>query len=181
VRLLILTGLLLTSFSLWEMTLYTAETTAFTIIKTGVTQGFGLGFIFVPLSTITFSTLAPKFRNEGIALFILMRNIGSSIGISVVVTYLSQRTQINHAAFADYITPFNLPLQQAAQSGAFDLDSPTGLAMINAEVTRQAATLAYLQDFRLMMWITLAAIPLVLLLRNPTQKLSTNSHQAVLE
>lgn len=181
VRLLILTGLLLTSFSLWEMTLYTTETTAFTIVKTGVTQGFGLGFIFVPLSTITFSTLAPKFRNEGTALFSLMRNIGSSIGISVVVTYLSQRTQINHAAFADYITPFNLPLQQAAQSGAFNLDSPTGLAMINAEVTRQAATLAYLQDFRLMMWTTLAAIPLVLLLRNPTQKLSTNSHQAVLE
>jgi DHA2 family multidrug resistance protein len=181
VRLLILTGLLLTSFSLWEMTLYTTETTAFTIVKTGVTQGFGLGFIFVPLSTITFSTLAPKFRNEGTALFSLMRNIGSSIGISVVVTYLSQRTQINHAAFADYITPFNLPLQQAAQSRAFNLDSPTGLAMINAEVTRQAATLAYLQDFRLMMWITLAAIPLVLLLRNPTQKLSTNGHQAVLE
>lgn len=181
VRLLILAGLLLTSFSLWEMTLYTTETTAFTIVRTGVIQGFGLGFLFVPLSTLTFSTLEPKFRNEGTALYSLMRNIGSSIGISVVVTYLAQRTQINHAAFADYITPFNLPLQQAAQSGAFNLDTPTGLAMINAEVTRQAATLAYLQDFRLMMWITLAAIPLILLLRNPARKPSTNNHQAVLE
>lgn len=181
VRLLILTGLLLTSFSLWEMTLYTTETTAFTIVTTGVTQGLGLGFIFVPLSTLTFSTLAPKFRNEGTALFSLMRNIGSSIGISVVVAYLAQRTQINHAAFADYITPFNLPLQQAAQSGAFNLNSPAGLAMINAEVTRQAATLAYLQDFRLMMWITLAAIPLILLLRNPARKPTRDNHQAVLE
>ncbi|MBC6907351.1 MFS transporter [Saccharophagus sp. K07] len=181
VRLLILAGLLLTSFSLWEMTLYTTETTAFTIVRTGVVQGFGLGFLFVPLSTLTFSTLAPQFRNEGTALYSLMRNIGSSIGISVVVTYLAQRTQINHAAFADYITPFTLPLQQAAQSGAFNLDTPTGLAMINAEVTRQAATLAYLQDFHLMMWITLAAIPLILLLRNPARKPSTNNHQAVLE
>jgi drug resistance transporter, EmrB/QacA subfamily len=181
VRLLILTGLLLTSFSLWEMTLYTTETTAFTIVTTGVTQGLGLGFIFVPLSTLTFSTLAPKFRNEGTALFSLMRNIGSSIGISVVVAYLAQRTQINHAAFADYITPFNLPLQQAAQSGAFNLNTPAGLAMINAEVTRQAATLAYLQDFRLMMWITLAAIPLILLLRNPARKPTRDNHQAVLE
>jgi hypothetical protein len=50
--------------------------------KTGIIQGLGLGFIFVPLSTITFSTLAPHFRNEGAALFSLMRNIGSSIGIS---------------------------------------------------------------------------------------------------
>lgn len=181
VRLLILTGLLLTSFSLWEMTLYTTETTAFTIVTTGVTQGLGLGFIFVPLSTLTFSTLAPKFRNEGTALFSLMRNIGSSIGISVVVAYLAQRTQINHAAFADYITPFNLPLQQAAQSGAFNLNTPAGLAMINAKVTRQAATLAYLQDFRLMMWITLAAIPLILLLRNPARKPTRDNHQAVLE
>jgi DHA2 family multidrug resistance protein len=68
----------------------------------------------VPLSTLTFSTLAPRYRNEGTALFGLIRNLGSSIGISVVITYPAQRTQINHAAFAGYLTPFSLPLQQAA-------------------------------------------------------------------
>ena len=66
---------------------------------------------FVPLSTISFATLDPKYRNEGTSMFSLLRNIGSSIGISVVTTYLAQRTQINHAAFADYINPFNLALQ----------------------------------------------------------------------
>jgi len=121
----------------------------------------------VPLSTLTFSTLAPHHRNEGTPLFSLMRNIGSSIGISVVVSYLSQRTQINHAVLADHITPFNLALKQAAQAGGYGLNTTQGLIAINAEVTRQAATLAYLQDFRLMMLVSLAALPLLLLLRSP--------------
>ncbi len=166
-RYMILLGLLLTSLSLWEMTRFTTDITGWDIVRTGITQGVGLGFIFVPLSTITFATLAPRYRNEGTALFSLMRNIGSSIGISVVITYLAQRTQINHAAFVDYLNPFSLALRQAVESGTYDLSTPQGLLALNGEVTRQAATLAYLQDFRLMMWITLIAIPLIALLRAP--------------
>ena len=139
------------------------------IVSTGVGQGMGLGFIFVPLSTLTFSTLAPRYRNEATALYSLMRNIGSSIGISIVISYLAQRVQINHAAYADYIDPSRLPLQQAVESGALDLASPQGLARINLLLNQQAATLAYLQDFRLMMWITLAAAPMLLLLRKPAR------------
>ncbi|MDO8459210.1 MAG: DHA2 family efflux MFS transporter permease subunit [Burkholderiaceae bacterium] len=170
VRYQIFLGLSLTSLSLWQMTHFTTQIGSWEIIQTGVTQGLGLGFIFVPLSTITFATLAPRYRNEGTSLFSLMRNLGSSIGISVVITYLAQRTQANHAAFADYINPFNLALRQAIEAGAYNLTTPEGLAAMNAEVSRQAATLAYLQDFRLMMWITLAAIPLLFLLRAPARK-----------
>jgi MFS transporter, DHA2 family, multidrug resistance protein len=165
----ILLGLILTSLSLWEMTHFDLNTGGWDIVRTGITQGLGLGFIFVPLSTITFSTLAPRFRNEGTALFSLMRNLGSSIGISVVITYLAQRTQANHAAFAEYINPFSLGLRQAVEAGSYTVTTAPGLAAINAEVTRQAATLAYLQDFRLMMWITLGSIPLLVLLRSPVQ------------
>ncbi|MFC5698973.1 DHA2 family efflux MFS transporter permease subunit [Pseudomonas sp. GCM10022186] len=160
-------GLLLTAQSLREMTCFTAQVSAYDIIRTGVVQGFGLGLVFVPLSTLTFSTLAPRYRNDGTALFSLMRNVGSGIGISVVISYLAQRTQINHAVFSDFVTPFNQALTRATESGAIDLASPAGLAALNAEVTRQAATLAYLQDFRLMMFVTLAALPLLLLLRKP--------------
>ncbi len=170
VRYKIFLGLILTSLSLWEMTHFTTDIGGWDIVRTGVIQGLGLGFIFVPLSTITFSTLEPRYRNEGTALFSLMRNIGSSIGISVVITYLAQRTQANHAAFADYINPFNLALKQAVEAGAYNLTTPQGLAAINGEVTRQAATLAYLQDFRLMMWITLSAVPLIFLLRTPAKQ-----------
>jgi DHA2 family multidrug resistance protein len=163
----ILFGLCLTSLALWEMTRFTTDVTSWDIVRTGITQGLGLGFIFVPLSTVTFSTLAPRYRNEGTALFSLFRNIGSSIGISVVITYLSQRTQANHAAFAEYMTPSNFALSQAVEAGAFDVASPQGLLMLNAEISRQAATLAFLQDFRLMMWITVLAIPMIVFLRAP--------------
>jgi DHA2 family multidrug resistance protein len=164
-RYLIFAGLLLTSYSLWDMTLFTTEIGGWDIVRTGIIQGLGLGFIFVPLSTLTFSTLAPHYRNEGTALFSLMRNIGSSIGISVVITYLAQRTQINHAALSDYINPFSQALKQANEAGVYDIHTTAGLLSINGEITRQAATLAYLQDFRLMMFVTLSALPLIFLLR----------------
>lgn len=181
VRYKIFLGLMLTSFSLWEMTRFNTDISSWDVVRTGVIQGLGLGFIFVPLSTITFSTLAPRYRNEGTALFSLLRNIGSSIGISVVITMLSQNVQANHAALADYINPFNLALRQSAEAGVFNLDSAQGLALINGEVTRQAATLAYLQDFRLMMWITLAAMPLIALLRSPRRNTAAAEVHAALD
>ena len=169
-RAMILLGLALTALSLWDMTGFNAEIAAWDVVRTGIVQGLGLGFVFVPLSTITFATLAPRFRNEGTALFSLVRNIGSSIGISVVFTYLAQRTQANHAAFAAFLDPFSFGLQYAVQQGVYDLGTTAGLARLNAEATRQAALLAYLQDFRLMMWISLAALPLLVLLRGPATR-----------
>lgn len=181
VRLMILFGLLLTSYSLWEMTRFNANIDAWDIVWTGMGQGFGLGLIFVPLAATTFSSLDVRYRNEGTALFSLMRNIGSSIGISIAMTYFAQRVQANHAAFAHYINAFSLPLRQAIEAGAYSLGTPQGLAAINAEVTRQAAMLAYLQDFRLMMWVTLAAVPLVFLLRPPAGHTSANEVHTVVE
>jgi DHA2 family multidrug resistance protein len=100
----------------------------------------------------------------------------------MVITILAQRTQANYAAFANYINPFNLALKQATEAGIYDLTSVQGLTAINGEVTRQAATLAYLQDFRLMMFITLAAIPLIVLLRAPSKSVATDhSVSAALE
>ena len=76
------------------------------IISTGVIQGIGLGFVFVPLSTIAFATLAPRYRNEGTAMFSLIRNIGSSVGISLVMTVLGHEVQSSHAVLSESITPF---------------------------------------------------------------------------
>jgi DHA2 family multidrug resistance protein len=172
-RYLIATGLLLTALSLYMMTGFTSEIAGSAIVLTGVIQGFGLGFIFPPLTTITFTTLEPRYRNDGTALFSLMRNLGSSIGISIVMAYLIEKTQTNHSIFADQIHIFSQPLQQAIQNKLIDIQSPEGLALINALVTKEAATLAYLQDFRLMMYISLAALPLILLLRKPVLISST--------
>lgn len=169
-RYLITIGLSLMTFSLWEMTKFSVNITNWDIIHTGITQGFGLGLVFVPLSTLTFSTLAGHFRNEGTALFSLIRNIGSSIGISVVTTYLAHRLQINHASYANFITPFNHTLAQHEALNQLSTATTSGLASINSEVTRQAAIMAYLQDFRFMMFVCLVMFPLLLLLSRPQAK-----------
>ncbi len=166
-------GLLLASFAMWEMTRFNLDITPWDLFRTGVTQGFGLGFVFVPMTTISFSTLAPHYRNDGTALFSLMRNLGSSIGISIVISQLSRNTQANHAALADFMDPYRFAIRQAVEMGAVQLDSASGLAVINAEVTRQAAMLAYVQDFQLMMWVGLASVPLIFLLRAPPKTVPT--------
>lgn len=172
-RYLIVIGLLLMILSLWQMTGFSIDVSRWEIIYTGVIQGLGMGLVFVPLSTISFSTLAPQFRNEGTALYSLIRNIGSSIGISAVTTYLSQRVQINHAAFADYITPFNKALQAAAHVGAADLSTTIGLVKLNNDVTYQASLLGYLQDFRIMMFLCVLMLLMMVLLRKPQKRAPT--------
>jgi DHA2 family multidrug resistance protein len=168
-RFLILAGLLLTAYSLYQMVGFNLNTSQYDIVESGVIQGFGLGFIFVPLSTITFSTLDPKLRTEAAGLFSLLRNIGSSIGISVVMALLSQSTQINHADIAQNASPFKPMMQEGFLPPTWSLDTAQGLAALNAEVTRQAATIAYLNDFQFMMWVTLAAVPLLIFLRRPAR------------
>lgn len=162
-RWMILAGLLLTVISLWEMTLFNLEISTWTLVHTGIVQGMGLGFIFVPLSTIAFTTLEPHFRTEGAAMFSLMRNLGSSIGVSVLITLLGQQTQKNHAVLAEHVNPFNHALANAP----IPPDTAAGIIMLNGEVTRQAATISYLFDFRIMMLIILLTVPIIALLRTP--------------
>jgi len=163
-RLLMLCGLLLTSLSLWQMAGFTTQVSTWDVVQSGVVQGLGLGFIFVPLTTVAFSTLAPRYRNEGTAMFSLMRNIGSSVGVSVVFNLFGRNTQINHAHLAEAVNPYN-PAFQGPLPPGWGLHDAAGLAAINGEVARQAATIAYLDDFLLMMYVTLLAAPLLLLLK----------------
>jgi DHA2 family multidrug resistance protein len=163
VRLLILGGVGLLAFSLWLMTRWSLDVTVFDIVASGVIQGMGLGLIFPPLAASAFITLAPQYRTEGAGIFSLMRNIGSAIGISAVEAILTSSTQVNHSTLVENINPFNQNLR--AMAGAAGHLTMQGLAGIDAEVTRQAASIGYLNDFRITMWLSFAAIPLVLLLR----------------
>lgn len=164
-RLLIFAGLSLTVLALFIMGQFTADVSIPVIVWTGLIQGLGFGFVFVPLSTSTFATLPPHFRTEGTSMYSLMRNIGSSIGISVVVTMLARSTQVNHANLAEVIQPFRLPLAPDSLPKIWDWTTTAGVAALNGEVTRQALTIAYLNDFKLIMWITVASLPLLLVLR----------------
>jgi DHA2 family multidrug resistance protein len=164
-RALILLGFGLTAVSLQMMCGFDTDVGAAAIAWAGVVQGLGVGFVFPPLTAIAFASLAPPLRDEGTSLFSLVRSLGSSVGISLVVSALSHRARSNHAVLADYADASRLPLQLAVEAGLWRPDSAEGLAMLEAEVARQATLLAYLQDFRMMSWICVAAMPLVLLLR----------------
>jgi DHA2 family multidrug resistance protein len=161
-RLLAGVGMLLTAFSLYQMMHFSLDVPQPVIVISGVIQGLGLGLVFVPISTVAYSTLPMAARTEAAGIFSLTRNIGSSVGISVVMTLLSRNTQINHAELAARLTPFG---DNAAQLAALTHGSASGLAALNGEVTRQASAIAFLNDFWLMMVMTVAAIPLLLLLR----------------
>jgi DHA2 family multidrug resistance protein len=168
-RLLMLLGLVLTAVSLYEMTGFSLQMDQWLLIRTGIVQGLGIGFVFPTLSTLAFATLVPQLRTEAAGIFSLMRNIGASVGIAIVESVLVRNIQINHASLVQHLTPYNPALQMPGVSGMWNLNTTAGLMSLDAEVNRQAAMIAYINDFKFMMIVTLATIPMLLLLRNPRQ------------
>ncbi|WP_082621742.1 MDR family MFS transporter [Bordetella sp. N] len=164
-RLIIALGFGLTALSLWQMAGYTPQVTEWEIAIPGFIQGLGLGFISVPLTTMTFSTLSRGLRSDGTAIYSLSRNIGSSIGISVMQSLFVRNSSTMHASLATLISAETLMQHPDALSQTFDLHGQAGLAGLNALVDNQAAFIAYLNDFRLMLWMTLAAIPCLIFMR----------------
>ena len=180
IRWLLLAGLALTAWAMWDMTRWTPDVSQTRIVVTGFIQGAGLGFLFVPLSVVTFSTLPAQNRGDGTGLYNLSRNIGSSVGISVVTALLAENTQVNHADLAAYVTPFDPIFRLPVVLDRLSPYAASGRAALDAVITRQAMTIGYIDDFRLMMLMSLAAMPLVFLLRKSGQPAAVD-HSAVME
>jgi MFS transporter, DHA2 family, multidrug resistance protein len=165
-------GLCLTAWSFWAMTGWTPDVSTTTIVVVGLIQGVGLGFIFVPLSTATLGTLSPAMRAEGAGLYSLARNIGSSVGISVVNALLVRNTQINHASLSAHAVPGSAGFANPAVAQAWNLATDSGLSALNDEVTRQASIIAYIDDYKLLMIATIVVMPLLIVFRKPRPKLA---------
>ncbi len=165
VRILLALGLFAAGGSLWLMTGFTPDMDAQPVIVSGIVQGIGLGLLFAPINVATFATLPPALLTEGTGVYSLVRNIGSSIGISVCESLLDRNTQINHSSLVQSITPFSPALQQGAAPHYWPLDSIAGLSALDQMVNFQAAMLSYIDDFKFMMLVCVAALPLLLLLR----------------
>ena len=174
-RLIILFGLLLTAVSMWQMTRFSLYMGMEPIILSGLLQGFGfgLGCTFVPLNTIALSNLPRHILTQGTALRSLMRNLGGSVGISVLVALLAENTQIIHSRLIELLRPDNPLAQSPYLAAPFSLTTPAGIAALNAEVTRQAAMVAYLNDFALMMILAIGACFLLLLVRRQRSPMTT--------
>jgi DHA2 family multidrug resistance protein len=174
-RLIIGTGLAMTAFSLWQMTQFSLQMNMSPVVWSGLIRGFGMGIVWVPMAALAFVTLPPTMRNEGAALFNLVRNVGSSIGISMVQALFVRNTQVAHLSLASHLTPF------AVHHHSVGLSGHSAVAALNGEVTRQAAMISYLDDFHLMLIMTVLAIPLLLLVRTGRSSASPQAKHVVME
>jgi DHA2 family multidrug resistance protein len=159
-RILISIGLGMTVISLWMMCGFSPQMDNRLIIWSGFLQGIGTGFAYVPLAAVAFATLAPHYRYEGTSIFNLLRNVGSSIGIAVMQALLTRNTQIVHSQLAAHVSAYGA-------QGPYDLSTSHGLAAANAMLTRQALWIAYIDDFKLLLVLTVAVLPLLIFLRTP--------------
>jgi DHA2 family multidrug resistance protein len=166
-RVLIFVGLTLCTFSLYHSMDFGPDTSARTIVWISIVQGMGLGLMFVPLNTIALATIPPALRTQGTAMWTLIRNLGSSIGVSVLVANLTNKTITMHARLAEGVTPFNQAMADPA-AAMLDPSTDTGRALLENLLTQQATIIAYGNDFKLMMLGTLLAFPLILLFRTKT-------------
>jgi DHA2 family multidrug resistance protein len=178
-RILLGIGLAVTAWSFFEMTSWTPDISQLTIVAVGIVQGIGLGFLFVPLSVVTLSTLSPEQRAEGAGLYSLSRNIGSSVGISVVNSLLTQNTQVNHADIALHVTAVNRMFQDPAIARFWDPVTAAGRAALDAMITQQAQIIAYIDDYKLLMIATILVLPLLIVFRKSRQ--TTADHAMLLE
>ena len=177
-RLILLAGLSISTISLWQMTQFDLSMTAGPIMLAEIIQGVGIGLIFVPLSTLAFTTVAPGLRAEATGVYTLMRSLGSSVGISVMQALWTSNTSVAHANLAEHIRPGN-PVVAATLPAMMNPNTASGLEALNAEITRQASMVGYLDDFKLMMVITLACMPLLLLMK--TSRIASEPAHAVVE
>jgi DHA2 family multidrug resistance protein len=168
-RLIMLVALVLIGVASWQMAHFDLSMGAEPILISGLIQGFGISLLFVPLATLAFSTVPAPQRSEASSVFTLIRSVGSSVGISMMNAFLVANTQTMHASLADRISSAD-PMVRSALPRMFDLSSAPGLEALNGEVTRQAAMVAYVDDFHLMLLITLACLPMLLLMRTPRRQ-----------
>jgi DHA2 family multidrug resistance protein len=163
-RTLIITGLGVTAASLFQMTGWTDQTGSQEIVIVSIVQGFGFGLVFVPLSTVAFMTLSNSLRTDGTSMLTLVRNVASSVGISIVIAQLTEGSRRIYAVLSEHINPFNHALQMPDVSRLMNLNTDAGRAMADLMVGMQAQIIAFSQDYQLIMILMLCSIPLALMI-----------------
>jgi MFS transporter, DHA2 family, multidrug resistance protein len=179
-RILMALGIVILSWSLYRMTDWTPDVSQTTMVVNTVLQGAGLGFVFIPLQVIAFATLDPALRTEGTALLSLLRNMGSAIGISITGAMVTRNEQIEHSVLSGFVTPLNRALQGA--ESALSPVTAQGAQMLDAVINRQSEIIAYNNDWKLMMLMSLPMLLLLLLMRGPKKGQATGpEHPAVID
>ena len=163
-RTLIISGLSLTCLSLFYMTGWTDQTGVPEIVTLSIVQGFGFGLVFVPLSTVAFLTLPNHLRTDGTSMLTLLRNVASSIGISIVIAQLTEGGRRVYAVLNEHVTPFNHAMQMPNVRGMIDMTTDAGRALADVMLSLQAQIIAFSLDYQMVMIFTLCTIPLTIII-----------------
>ncbi|HET6608592.1 MAG TPA: DHA2 family efflux MFS transporter permease subunit [Rhodopila sp.] len=167
-RWLMAAGIVALSWSMHEMTSWTPDVAQWRIITVIVVQGCGLGLVFLPLQVLAFATLPSQYRTDGASLFSLFRNIGAAIGVSVTSSLLAHNTQVLHEQIGAHINPFNRALQTGgAVTQHWNPATVHGASVLDQMVNQQAQIIAYINDYRLMVFTTLSSLALLVFMRRP--------------
>lgn len=148
IRYLVAIGYFVTGVAMLMMSRWSLDMDKWPILYTGFIQGLGLGCIFMPMNLVSFSTLGPQYRPDGASIINLIRNIGSSFGISIVISMLARNTQISHADMAANITSFSIPsVDPIAAAERAGENGMMAIQMIDGEINRQALMIAYIDNY----------------------------------
>ncbi|MDE0810412.1 MAG: MFS transporter, partial [Alphaproteobacteria bacterium] len=164
-RYLILAGLLCVGVSNIWMTYWNADVAMVEIIWITVVNGYGMGMMWVSLTTVTFSTMSAQFRVEAASLFSLIRAIGASMGTSVVVSILVHSSQTNYIEMRDRINEFGQSMRFNGASSMWNLDTAAGIQALQRMVFGEAQMMAFLNDFVFLVFVAFVAMPLCFLLK----------------
>ena len=164
-RPLVFIGIFLMATSTWGMSQFTRDVDAPHIALMVGIQGAGFGFFSVSVTAMAFQTLSPMLRPDGTSLLSLARRLGSSVGVSFLVSQFVRHTQDNRSGLIEHISPYNALLHHGLLPEQWDTATLTGLSRLAREIERQAEFLAYMQDFQMMAILIVLLVPLAFLLR----------------
>lgn len=176
VRLLLLGGITLMSISFWQMTWFNLGMDSRLVELSGFLSGLGMGFIFIPMNVIAFSSISPALRAEASGFYNLIRNIGSSVGISIMQASFVTGITVAHSSLVEKVRPDN-PLFQAYLNGGFD--SQAAIATLDGSIWRQAMMVSYVNGFTTLLVLCLLTIPLLFIMRTPKARQIDPVHAAV--
>jgi len=167
-RLLAAIGLVLTATSNFQTGALNLNADFWQLAWPGVIGGLGMGLVFVPMSTLAFDRIGPDRQDEASGLYGVTRQLGSSIGIAVVGALLVRSISSDTALLSEHVTAFNPAARAYLSPLAISPQSAGGAALLSAEITRQAAMMAYAHVFNVLGVVAAALLPLLLLMKRPT-------------
>jgi len=171
---LLVFGIIISAYSTHLMSQFNLLADFNTIIVPRIVLGIGMGFLFIPLTTLTMSSVRKEEMGNASAIYNLLRNLGGSFGVAFVTTIISRRAQFHEVRLIDHLTPFDRNYQIAAQNASQALQlkgmdpssaSQGGLGMIYGQMLRQASMISFNDAFYLLSILMICILPLVLLMR----------------